>query len=123
MTGKGLSGEEIPRIAQAVGFLPDDVKAAYAAGDGLRGPTDIWLLWPSADIARNNEIKSEDWFPEALRNFTLIGDDGCGGLICVTSGIAGLWYPADGAEFHEQRGSATEIWELIRHLYAKTAGG
>lgn len=105
--------------------LPDEVRQAFANNNGLLGPTGIWLLFPrnddsNDDIVRlNKNLKSEDWFPAALKEYAFIGSDGCGGLICTSSDgrTAAIWNPADGEHFHEQKSSVGEIWDLIRRLY------
>ena len=125
----GLSDGEIAAIENEIGIsLPAEVKQAFARDNGLRGPTDIWLLFPHSadpneDIVRMNKmLKAEDWFPEALLTYAIVGTDGTGGLICVKGDgqEASIWYPAEGEHFHERRSSVGEIWQLIRQLYAET---
>lgn len=119
-----LRSDEIDALEAELGCpFPADVRNAYLRGNGLRGPTGCWLLFPAKDdettnIVRMNELKSEDWFPDSMQRFVFVGEDGVGGLIGTSpSAEAILWYPADGVSIHETRGSVTEIWNVVRRLY------
>jgi hypothetical protein len=125
-----LQSREIDALEKDLGCrLPPEIRNIYLQSNGLRGPTDCWLLFPAKDdetndIRRINELKTEDWFPSSLRRFAFIGSDGVGGLVGISdSGEAILWYPNDGASIHEQKESVTEIWDVIRQLYEDTALG
>jgi len=127
----GLSATQIDAVEAEVGFkLPSLVREVYANGNGLRGPTNIWLLYPRSDgdiddiVRTNSVLKAEDWFPPSLLNQVIIGSNGCGGLICVSGDgkDASIWYPSDGDNFVEQRSSVGEIWDIIRQQYSEQDG-
>ena len=40
-------------------------------------------------------------------------------IVSDTLGNAVIWYPSEGEQFHEQRKSVGEIWDLIRQLYSE----
>ena len=122
----GLSEAEVAAIEKEIGVeLSDEIKLAYAASNGLRGPTNIWLLFPSSndineDIVHMNTLRDEDWFPRSLTNYAIVGTDGGSGLICVSRhGNAVIWHPVEGEHFAEQRETVGEIWDLIRQLYSE----
>lgn len=124
-----LDSDQIESIEVALGCaLPEDVRNQYAEADGLRGPTNCHLLFPLIDdqgssIVRMNELRQEDWFPKEYRRFAIIGDDGCGNLVCFDPNTrqAVLWNPEDGDRIQEKRDSVTQIWDLIRSQYDATA--
>jgi len=124
-----LTDRDIDQIEEALGLrLPEDVRAQYRASNGLRGPTNCQLLYTyklseNSDIVRVNSLRSEDWFPPALRSTVLIGDDGVGNLVGYDSDKkrAILWNPEDGDWIQEQRETVTDIWEHIRRFYESAA--
>ena len=92
--------------------------------DGLLGPTDCFLLYPLEEtrgfqVERANELRSEHWFPAVLRRLAILGDDGCGNLVCFDpdAGQGVLWNPADGDQVQERRDDVSAIWDLIRRSY------
>lgn len=121
-----LREHEIDEIEQALDLrLPSDVREQYLISNGLLGPTNCQLLYtwredPETDILRHNAIRSEDWFPEAMRSIVLLGDDGCGNSICYdwAAQEAILWNPADGEDVQERRSTVKELWCYIEDLYA-----
>ena len=114
-----------------IGLKPEDIAAIeaelgwqYATSDGLLGPTDCRLLYPFNDenghtIVAANALRSEGWFPAKYRRFAIVGDDGCGNLICFdpVSREAVLWNPGDGEWIQERRASVTELWDVVRSVY------
>lgn len=124
----GLDFDEIESIEAELGCeLPEDVRKQYEEADGLRGPTDCNLLYSlngdsGSSIIRMNTLRQEDWFPEDYRRFAIIGDDGCGNLVCFNPSTrkAVLWNPEDGDWIQEERDSVTEIWDHILSQYDDT---
>ena len=125
----GLDSDEIAAIETQLGCtLPEDVRKQYSESDGLRGPTNCSLLYSLNDEQRSsiiqaNKLLSEDWFPKEYRRFAIVGDDGCGNLVCYdpASHQAVLWNPEDGDWPQETRDSVTELWDLIRSQYEDPA--
>jgi cell wall assembly regulator SMI1 len=123
-----LIEEQICSIEETIGCrLPPDVRAAYSESDGLLGPTDCYLLYPlhenrNHQIGTLNRLREEDWFPDNLRSLALLGDDGCGNLICYdpVADEAILWNPEDGDSVQERRPTVTDIWNFIRQLYEES---
>jgi len=121
----GLSEDEIGSIEEALGCeLPSDVRAIYMESDGLVGPTDCYLLYPLHEnrghqIFSMNRLKQEDWFPDSLKSLVILGDDGCGNLVCYDSiaNDAVLWNSEDGERIQERRATVSEIWDVIRDGY------
>ena len=121
----GLSEEQINSIEKAINCqLPTDVRAAYSDSDGLLGPTDCYLLYPLEEVRGHqvcamNKLKEEEWFPEALENLVILGDDGCGNHVCydpvAREGV--IWNPEDGECIQERKATVSEIWSVIRGWY------
>ncbi len=124
----GLSDQQISDIESSIGcVLPPDVRAAYKHSDGVLGPTDIYLLYPYHEnrgyqIVSANELRQEDWFPQSFLNLSILGDDGCGNLICYDPETreALLWNPADGDWIQHRCPTVTALWHLIRKQYRES---
>jgi len=124
----GLSKDEINSIERGLACkLPPDVRAAYVESDGLLGPLNCYFLYPlyenrGQQIFSMNKLKEEDWFPDTLKSLAILGDDGCGNLVCYDSvgHDAVIWNPADGDWIQERRATVTEIWSIIRDWYKET---
>jgi hypothetical protein len=121
-----LTEKEIDEIEKAIGLpLPPDVKEKYRVSNGLHGPTDCWLLYTyneseDSDIVHNNTLREEEWFPKVFKSIVLLGNDGCGNLICYDwhRQEAILWNPSDGEWVQERRNTVVEIWAYIEEFYA-----
>ena len=121
-----LSVSDIAEIENRLGLLlPPDVKDKYMESNGFRGPAGCQFLYTyktdhDTDILGINEcLRSEDWYPEALNQLLMIGDDGAGGTVGYDHKLkcAVLWYSEDGDEYQETRDTVTEIWSYIVSLY------
>ena len=124
----GLDSDQIESIEAALGCeLPEDVRKQYADAGGLLGPTNCKLLYyldddAGSSIIRMNKLRKEDWFPKDFRGFAIVGDDGCGNMICFDPSTrkAILWNPEDGDWIQEERNTVTELWDHIRSQYDDT---
>ena len=124
----GLSPGEIALIESQLGCdLPDDVRKAYASSDGVLGPANCRLLYQLESeygiVRANKMLKSEDWFPRKFRSFAILGDDGCGNLICFNPTVPEvvIWNPADGDWIQQRRATVSELWNFVREQYANDA--
>lgn len=125
-----ITPEILAELESKIGLrLPDDVRAKYAISNGFKGPTDCQLLYPvkaaaGSDLMTMNELRQESWFPPRFVALVILGDDGCGNLICYdwNASEAVLWNPADGEWVQETRKSVTEIWDHVIHWYSELPG-
>ena len=126
----GLSPKDIAILEQELGcVLPADVRAKYSESDGFFGPTNCRFLYPyrSTDdtqvVRMNSTLKAESWFPQSLAQITILGDDGCGNLLCYDpkQGRAILWNAADGDWVQEAFPTMTDLWGHVVKLYESVA--
>jgi len=126
----GLTDTQIDILESEIGCaLPPDVRSRYTEADGFVGPTDCKLLYPYVSDTRdqitrvNTSLKFEDWFPSSRRSTVVLGDDGCGNLLCFDpdTNTSLLWNPADGDWIQESFPTVTELWQHVVSQYENHA--
>jgi cell wall assembly regulator SMI1 len=126
----GLTPKDIAALEQELGCtLPVDVRAKYSESDGMFGPTNCRLLYPyrstdGNDVVRiNSVVKTQPAFPQFVAHIAILGDDGCGNLLCFDpeQSCAILWHPADGDCVQARFPTMTDLWAEVVRQYDSVA--